>query len=125
MAVRLYEEYKWHSTEAIKIPNILEVTYNNKKIKKEFKLNENELRNKYKNLLKNFDKDTVDFLIIHISGIKNEESIKLIVDLITKDIFNIPKRIIQSKNQSTKTLIEAIFFGDNIKKNKFDFDDDF
>ncbi|MBI2542234.1 hypothetical protein HYV80_05995 [Candidatus Woesearchaeota archaeon] len=126
LIIRFYDEYGDYYTESIRLNNILEFTTKNKKIDKEFKLNEIELKKQLKTIFNNINKNHVDFLIIHIGGI-NIEEIEIAVDLITKEIFNIPKKTIKSKYKSNKALVELIFFGNNIKKNRFSScnDDDF
>ena len=125
LVLKLGEEYSQYHIESIKIPSILEVAVKDKKIYKEIKLNKEELKKQVKTVFQNINKSNVDFLIIHIGGLNDNEQIEIVVDSIVKEAFNLPKTIFKSKYKSYKTLIEAIFFGNDISNYYFSsFNDD-
>ncbi len=118
---KLYEQYDEYCIESVRLQNILDVSLKNTKAHKEFKLNEKEFKKQVQNIYTNIRKNKVEFLLIHIAGLNNNEQISIIIDSISRELFNTPKKIIKSEYESDKTLIEVIFFGKNINKNYFDY----
>ena len=120
---KLYEQYDEYCIESVRLQNILDVSLKNTKAHKEFKLNEKEFKKQVQNIYTNIRKNKVEFLLIHIAGLNNGEQISIIIDSISREVFNTPKKIIKSEYESDKTLIEVIFFGKDINKNYFDYSD--
>lgn len=114
----LIKDYEEHHTRHTRVDNIVEISQDSGRLETELKINQVDLDKKIKTVLDGIRIKNVGFAIIHTSGLMSKEEHKKIHESIMQKFLRIPTENIITKRSTKRTLIEIIFFGEEIVKNE-------
>ena len=112
---RLLEEEDEYTIRRCRIRNIIDLEVNNGSVSRRSRLDYDEWKSSLREMMEGINKSGASFVIIHLlSGLPAEEK-ERIIDSLSLEFFNVPKKIFKSSCKGAKTLVEMVIFGSNIE----------